>query len=405
VLDRDRDGRPRAVAAYERFAAEVREHFEVPGVALATRRDPAFLFAYGYQTRRAFHFVFRQIHGASLPAARLRAAVWQSIFTADRARYRRALVDRVHDVPTLVTGPTGTGKELVARAIGHARFIPFDAASRTFAAAPASGFFALNLSALAPSLVESELFGHRRGAYTGALEDREGWLEACGRLGTVFLDEVGELAPAIQVKLLRVLQTRGFQRLGETQSRRFAGKLVAATNRDLAAEMRAGAFRADFYWRLCADWIRTPSLREQLDAEPGDLRNLLGAIAARLFGAEEAPAIAAEVEAWIEANLPADYAWPGNIRELEQCVRSVVVRGSYRPPGSAAPGGDPRAELLAAVAAGRLGAEELLRRYTTLVYHRAGSYEEAARRLGVDRRTVKARVDEAFLAALGRGEK
>jgi transcriptional regulator with GAF, ATPase, and Fis domain len=292
------------------------------------------------------------------------------------------------DATLLLLGESGTGKNVLARAV-HA-----------WSARHTGPFVTIACTTLAEHLLESELFGHVKGAFTGAWKDKPGRLEAAAG-GTVFLDEVGELAPEIQVKLLRVLQTRGFQRLGETKERRFAGKLVAATNRDLAAEMRGGAFRADFYWRLCADWIRTPSLREQLDAEPADLRNLLDGIAARLFGAQEAPAIAAEVAAWIEANLPADYGWPGNIRELEQCVRSVVVRGAYHPPGSAAPAGDAQAELLAAVAEGRLGAEDLLRRYTTLVYHRAGSYEEAARRLGVDRRTVKARIDAAFLAALG----
>src|SRR6185369_6170470 len=110
----------------------------------------------------------------------------------------------------------------------------------------AGSFHALNLSALSPTLIESELFGHRRGAFTGALEDRAGWMEVCPPLGTVFLDEIGELDPAIQVKLLRVLQTRMFQRLGDTATRVFRGKIIAATNRDLDS---AKDFRRDFYYR------------------------------------------------------------------------------------------------------------------------------------------------------------
>jgi transcriptional regulator with GAF, ATPase, and Fis domain len=102
-------------------------------------------------------------------------------------------------------------------------------------------------------LIESELFGHRRGAFTGALADRAGWMEVCPPAGAVFLDEIGEVDSSIQVKLLRVLQSRAFQPLGGTDTRRFEGKIIAATNRDLPVEIRAGRFREDFYYRLCSD--------------------------------------------------------------------------------------------------------------------------------------------------------
>ena len=215
------------------------------------------------------------------------------------------------------------------------------------------------------TLIESELFGHRRGAFTGALHDRRGWLEGCSSLGTVFLDEIGDLDAAIQVKLLRVLQTRTFQALGDTTERHFHGKLIAATNRDLARAMQAGHFRADFYYRLCSDVIMTPSLEEQLREAPEALHELLVFIAQRVVG-DEAEALAGEVETWILQHLGRDYPWPGNIRELEQCVRNVLVRHEYRPfqtrPLS------PHEEFSRAFTTGTWTADELLRRYCTWVY-------------------------------------
>src|SRR5207248_2241211 len=139
----------------------------------------------------------------------------------------------------------------------------------------------------------SELFGHRRGAFTGAVEDRAGWLEVCPEQGTVFLDEIGELAPAIQVKLLRVLQQRTFSRLGDTAQRQFHGKLIAATNRDLATQMRLREFREDLYYRLCSDMIVTPSLHERIRNQPAELATLVMHMATRMVG-PEGPAVAAE---------------------------------------------------------------------------------------------------------------
>src|SRR5262249_58224930 len=129
-----------------------------------------------------------------------------------------------------------------------------------------------------------------------------------------------------QVKLLRVLQTRIFQRLGDTSDCGFAGKLIAATNRDLRQALAAGRFREDFYYRLCADLIVTPSLAERRREAPGELGTLLRAVARRVAGDADADQVAAEAKTWIAAHLGPDYAWPGNVRELEQCVRNLVIR-------------------------------------------------------------------------------
>jgi DNA-binding NtrC family response regulator len=388
-----------SVGFYRRFRQDVERLLQHPRARLLADRDVPHLFAGFFQIRRAFHYIFHNIIGNSAPIVRLRATVWQSIFTRDMRRYRRSLYQRMGDVATLISGPSGTGKELVAQAIGLARYIPFDAEKQTFVESFAGSFYALNPSALSPTLIESELFGHRRGAFTGAVQDRAGWLEACRPLGTVFLDEIGELDPALQVKLLRVLQTRTFQRLGDTRDRHFHGKIVAATNRDLAGEMASGRFRKDLYYRLCSDIITTPALEEQLRAESGERRALVRFLARRVAGEAEAESLAEETERWIATHLGDGYRWPGNVRELEQCVRNVMIRGEYRPPHAAPMSG--HQQLADELMAGSLSADELLRRYCTLVYAETGSYQETGRRLGLDRRTVKDKVDANLLEQLG----
>ena len=246
---KDRIVNPQKSPTYDyftEFSHYWRHFFNHPVDHLPRQKEAAHIFACIFQVRRAFYYIFRAIIGRSQVAANLRATVWTSIFTHDMRRYRRSFYKRMADFTTLITGPTGSGKELVARAIGLSRYIPFDPKSRTFAEDFSQTFFPINLSALPSTLIESELFGHRRGAFTGALEDRKGWLEACPPEGAVFLDEIGELDPLIQVKLLRVLQARTFQPLGSTRTLDFKGKIVAATHRDVHQAMETGEFRKDF---------------------------------------------------------------------------------------------------------------------------------------------------------------
>lgn len=369
------------------------EHYCRAGTCeMAMVGEAAHLFACFFQIRRAFGNIYTMIIGGSRPAVELRAGVWQSIFSHDMRRYRRVLFDRMADYTTLVVGPTGTGKELVARAVGLSRYIPFDPKTRSFTEDFVGAFHTVNLSALSPTVIESELFGHKRGSFTGASADRTGWLEVCPPHGAVFLDEIGELDPVIQVKLLRVVQTRQFSRLGETTEREFRGKIIAATNRDLVQAMHDGRFREDFYYRLCSDVIRTPSLAERLRSDGGELASLLEHICCRLVGEQAAAELAQEAQEWIAANLGADYAWPGNVRELEQCVRGVLIRRHYQPATAAPESRDDCDDLAAQLRRGDLTAKELLARYCRVMYQLTGSYEGAAQRLGLDRRTVKSRV-------------
>ncbi len=355
------------------------------------------VFACFFLLRRAFYHIFFNIVGASRSVAQLRGAVWESIVTHDMRSWSQSLYQRMRDFPTLITGPSGTGKELVAQAIGRSLYIPFNPVRKAFALDFLDTFHPVNLSALPPLLIEAELFGHVKGAFASAVRDRTGRLEECQEHGAVFLDEIGELTAEIQVKLLRVLQTRRFQSVGANEDREFLGKIIAATNRDLAVEMQACRFREDFYFRLCADRITTPSLREQLAERPEDLAVMVEFICRRVVGDERAAGLTKEVVAWIEQHprLASGYAWPGNFRELEQCVRSYTIRKAYDPvqlDEQADRVAQACATLAATVVNQTLSYAEIERRVFSLVHAQTGSYQEAARLLKLDWRTLRARV-------------
>ena len=220
--------------------------------------------------------------------------------TLDLAR-RVALVDST----VLITGESGAGKERIARFI-------HDESART-----AGPFLAINCAAVPETLLESELFGHVRGSFTGASQDRAGLFEAANG-GTLLLDEIGDGPAAMQVKLLRVLQEREVRRVGENRSRAINVRVLAATNRDLLADVHAARFRQDLYYRLRVVEIVVPPLRERRDDLLPLARQLLGASAKR-FG-KKVPALTPEA-----ANLLLRYAWPGNVRELENALERAVA--------------------------------------------------------------------------------
>jgi len=208
----------------------------------------------------------------------------------------------------LIEGESGTGKELLARALhrnSHRANKPF---------------VAINCAAIPESLLESDLFGHERGAFTGAAAQKKGRLEVADG-GVVFLDEIGELAPALQVKLLRVLQEREFERVGGTQSIKIDIRLVAATNRDLTEAVRGGEFRQDLYYRLAVVKLTMPPLREHREDIPMLTRHFVQKYAKR--SKVKAKPVSREAMAAL-----VNYEWPGNVRELENAIERALVMGS-----------------------------------------------------------------------------
>ena len=398
-------GRTTHVDFYDAF---LRDHTAIVGRLGRGAPFPAaaHLFACFYQLRRAFHFIYTNLLGGSLPAARLRAATWRAIVSRDLRVYVETFYRTQDAISLLITGPTGSGKELVAETVGCSRYLPFDTKSHSFPCAHDAHYHAFNLSEAAASVFESELFGHRRGAYTGAVDDSPGLFALTRPGGTLFLDEVGELHRDIQTKLLRVVQTRKFRPVGGVEFQVLAGKLVTATHRDLQARIQSGDFREDLYYRICGDRVVTPSLRAQLDDAPEERRHLVSIIATRLLGPTRGEALADE----LDEKLPAGYPWPGNMRELEHRVGLLLMQGGEHP--EEGEGGDPQGhqdhgeadeeDFGRAFVEGNMEAEEAARRYATIVFADARSYAETARRLGVDRRTVAAMIDHPLLERLKR---
>ena len=329
----------------------------------------------------------------------VRRAIEQRRLVHENQRFRQTLQDRYHlenfvgvsprmlDVfkliarvaPTrstvLITGESGTGKEVVARALHF---------NGTRAAGP---FVTIDCAGLAESLLESELFGHVRGAYTGAITARRGLFET-GDGGTVFLDEVGDIGPNIQAKLLRVLELHEIKPVGGNESIRIDVRLIAATNKDLQEEVRAGRFREDLFYRLNVVSIHLPPLRERREDIPALARHFL-----QKYGDANEKAIsgiAAEAMAVLEA-----YPWPGNVRELENAIERAVAVSAHRVllpddlpshltvrPATWDEAGQPEDHILDSL-------DKVIQRHVARVLAATGGNKKrAAEILGVDRRTL-----------------
>jgi two-component system, NtrC family, response regulator AlgB len=274
------------------------------------------------------------------------------------------------DATVLLTGESGTGKNVLA------------AAMHRWSARAGGPLVTIACTTLAEHLLESELFGHMRGAFTGAWKDKPGRLEAA-QGGSVFLDEVGELSPDLQAKLLRFIDEHRFERVGGGETVAVDARIIAATNRDLEAEVAAGRFRRDLFFRLNVVGVRLPALRERRE----DLADLTSHILSQLCARHGRPALRLGPE--VAAALAA-YAWPGNVRELVNALERAVVlaRGDeialedlpdrlLAPPAAVASAGRPDVSL-----------EDLKRRHIQQVLADSATLEEAAARLGVNPTTL-----------------
>ena len=348
-----------------------------------SRDDACRYVAMFYQIRRAYYFISHGLVGDSPCMKRMRSQLWDNIFTHEISWYESCLWNRMEDFSTLLLGETGSGKGAAAAAIGRSGFIPFNPNSQKFEESFTRAFISINLSQYPEALIESELFGHRKGAFTGAIEKHEGIFSRCSPHGAIFLDEIGDVSIPVQIKLLQVLQERTFSPVGSHDQLRFKGRVIAATNKSIDQLRRDGKFRDDFYYRLCSDIITVPPLRQRIRETPRELDMLVGHLMGRICGHELQLPLLESLKASVDKN----YAWPGNVRELEQAIRRIMITGTYQGDSSveAAEG----AELSHAVEAGNLTAKELVEKYCRDLYETYGNYGEVARRTGLDWRTVK----------------
>lgn len=355
-------------------------------------------FSMLFQLRRAHYFIDRGLVGESASMKKLRAHLWNNVITHDIQCYGLHLFDRMEDFSTMLLGETGTGKGTAASAIGQSGYIPFDENQQRFRESFTGAFISINLSQYPEELIESELFGHRKGAFTGAIDHHEGVFKRCSPHGAIFLDEIGDVSVRTQIKLLQVLQDRVFSPVGSREQHKFRGRVIAATNRPIHDLRCAGEFRDDFYYRLCSDIILVPPLRDQLRECPGDLDGLVRHVLLRLTGgalaADQFDALFDRVQTAIADSVPPDYDWPGNVRELEQCVRRVLLTNRYDPCKGAVARENGSQAFFDDVERGSLNAQDVVAGYCALLYERHGTLAEVARKTQLDRRTVKKYLEE-----------
>ncbi|MGB0588342.1 MAG: sigma-54-dependent transcriptional regulator [Myxococcota bacterium] len=310
------------------------------------------------------------------------------------------ILDKVADTPStvLITGESGTGKELVASALHHH-------SSRS-----GRPFIRVNCAAIPQTLIESELFGHEKGAFTGAIASKPGRFELADG-GTLFLDEIAEIPTEMQVKLLRVLQEHSFERVGGLKTLQVDVRLVAATNRDLLAQVESGAFREDLFYRLNVVPIRLPPLRERREDIPLLVKQMLARFAERL--GRQVDALSSDAEAAFIA-----YSWPGNVREMENVLERLVLFSEastiplellpdeLKAPSGAGGAPMPAPERLDRGLSGRVSLKELVKETTAQVERRlivqaleqtGGNVTRAAQLLMISRKSLQNKMKEFSL--------
>jgi DNA-binding NtrC family response regulator len=294
--------------------------------------EPGHLLPLMFQWRRNVFYIAENIGGRSPAAAAARVAIFNANMGADRCVYARGLYLNMERIPVLITGETGTGKDLAAQCIGWGGYIPLDAKGERFVIRHLAAAHARNLCEVPRDLIESALFGHKKGSFTGATADAPGFFTLPERHGSLFLDEIGELPEHLQAKLLRPCQNREIVPLGATRPRRIHGRYIFATHRDLEAMCREGTFRMDLLERINGVRIHMPPLRQMIAEDPWELVRFV-----RRFVRGAGLRDEAEVQAWTQRiaddifTKMAGYSWPRNLRELKNFTERYLLADGEMP--------------------------------------------------------------------------
>lgn len=391
---------PRSAERLKAGLGVLHQHLLVLGAEPAAARHFVGLLV---QMRRTFLSIVAFADGGGSSQASLRAALWNACFTAHPDLLSLHESVPLRDFPVLLAGETGTGKSSAVQVIASSLPFTYDERRRELSPPPHPALVSLNVNSLTETLFESEVFGHRKGAFTGALQSSDGLLAQCGRHTLLFLDEIGDLPERQQTKLLEVLQERRYRPVGDSCPRLFEGRVIVATHRNVEDLVASGRMREDFYYRISSLRIDLPPLRTRLAEDHGDVISpLVRSTIKRALLREPGDRIVNAACAALQKGVPQDHLWPGNVREIEQLVRGFLLTGSVsvqrttQPPASQPPlATDHRTtdlsleELALNLAQRGVTLGEMDAALARAYLRQQGTYESASRRAGVDWRTLK----------------
>jgi len=259
---------------------------------------------------------------------KLRHDLWNTIFTYDFKLYEQFLWESIRSVSTVFTGESGVGKATAARAVVCSGFVPFEDKTMTFVEPFTDFFKVVNLAQHSGVRLESELFGHQKGAYSEAVENYQGVLSRCSSYDVIYLDEISKMPDPVQAKLSSVLQFRNFTPVGGHSSQSFAGRIMASSRVSSKELVEAGQLREDLYYQLCVNEIHIPPLRQRFKELPDEFEMMIRHVI-RQFTGQDSDNLVGRVIEGLHDHVRPGYHWPGNISELEQIVKKILLVRNY----------------------------------------------------------------------------
>ncbi len=285
-------------------------------------------FAFFFQLRRARYFIDSTLTGRSPSIDRLRHDLWNTVFTHDFSLYERFLWESVKTISTIFVGEPGVGKATAARAVVCSGYVPFEDKTMTFAEPFIDFFRSVNLAQYSGVRLESELFGHQKGAYSEAVESYQGVLSRCSPYGVIYLDDIAKMPETVQARLASALQQRTFSPVGSHTLQTFSGRIMASSRRSPRDLLAAGDLCEDLYYRLCVNEIHVPALRQRFKEMPSEFELMIRHVI-RQFTGQDSDDLVHRVIDGMHDHVRPGYDWPGNISELEQVVKKILLIRNY----------------------------------------------------------------------------